>query len=214
MDVPHTLHFPLPITTNMNKTKTTYGVYNLIEWHALLRMGKATVRVNFTGGSITTQGVTPATFTTEDPIVQFAIEKSPEFKSGKIKVVNRVKLGGDVKIERNPPKLRFTGEDAKKTTEVKTEGGEECTESEVNDRKLLGDECCVKDASEEDCAGTPEDLPELVPADTGVIEKEFDNNDDARDYLEQNFGFIRSKLRNRADIVAAGKVHGIIISFS
>ena len=86
---------------NVNKSKTTYGVYNLIEWHALLHLGKGRVKVTFTGGSITTQGVTPATFTTEDPVVQFAIERSPEFKSGKIKVVRRVKLEGLIPIERN-----------------------------------------------------------------------------------------------------------------
>ena len=90
---------------NTKKTKTTYGVYNLIEWHARLRMGKATVKVAFTGGSITTQGVTPATFTTENPVIQFAIENSPEFHNGKIKVVRRVKLNGVVEIECNVPKV-------------------------------------------------------------------------------------------------------------
>ena len=84
------------------KTKTTYGVYNLVEWHARLRMGRATVKVAFVGGAITTQGVTPATFITEDPVVQFAIENSPEFKSGKIKIIRRAKLDGTVEIGSNP----------------------------------------------------------------------------------------------------------------
>ena len=43
---------------------------------------------------------------------------------------------------------------------------------------------------------------------------EFDNNDDAKDFLESKFGYVRAKLRNRADIVAAGEANGIAISFS
>ncbi|MCX4279262.1 hypothetical protein, partial [Muribaculum sp.] len=51
---------------------------------------------------------------------------------------------------------------------------------------------------------------EAAPANTQV---EFSCNDDAKDYLEQTFGFVRSKLRNREDIVAAGKARGVDIIF-
>lgn len=74
-------------------------------------MGKAIVRVPFTGGSITAQGVIPASYTTEDPIVQFAIERSPEFKGGKIKVIRRVKLKEVIEIERNAPKPEEVSEE-------------------------------------------------------------------------------------------------------
>ena len=46
-----------------------------------------------------------------------------------------------------------------------------------------------------------------------TIQVEFSCNDDAKDYLEQTFGFVRSKLHNREDIVAAGKTHGVDIIF-
>lgn len=42
---------------------------------------------------------------------------------------------------------------------------------------------------------------------------EFTCNDDAKDYLEENFGVARSKLRTRADIVSAGKENGVDIHF-
>ena len=61
----------------MKKRKVTYGVYHLVEWIAVLSLGKAKVKVQFTGGATTTQGVTPATYTTADPEVQFAIERTP-----------------------------------------------------------------------------------------------------------------------------------------
>lgn len=43
---------------------------------------------------------------------------------------------------------------------------------------------------------------------------EFDTNDEAKDYLEQQFGVSRSKLRTRADIMACGEGYGVKISFS
>lgn len=173
---------------NTKKTKTTYGVYNLIEWHARLRMGKATVKVAFTGGSITTQGVTPATFTTENPVIQFAIENSPEFHNGKIKVVRCVKLNGVVEIECNVPKVALP----------------------IPAPAPISTDSVVAPVKEDENATEAQADNETAPANTQV---EFSCNDDAKDYLEQTFGFVRSKLRNREDIVAAGKTRGVDIIF-
>ena len=180
---------------NTKKTKTTYGVYNLIEWHARLRMGKATVKVAFTGGSITTQGVTPATFTTENPVIQFAIENSPEFHNGKIKVVRCVKLNGVVEIECNVPKVALP---IPAPAPISTESVDAPVKEDENATEAQAD----NEAEAED--------NETAPANTQV---EFSCNDDAKDYLEQTFGFVRSKLRNREDIVAAGKARGVDIIF-
>lgn len=181
---------------NTKKTKTTYGVYNLIEWHARLRIGKATVKVAFTGGSITTQGVTPATFTTENPVIQFAIENSPEFHNGKIKVVRRVKLNGVVEIECNVPKVALP---IPAPAPISTESVDAPVKEDENATEAQAD----NEAETEDNA-------EAVPVTTQV---EFSCNDDAKDYLEQTFGFVRSKLRNREDIVAAGKARDVDIIF-
>ena len=186
----------------MKKTKTTYGVYNLIEWHALLRLGKATVKVHFSGGSITTQGVTPATFTTEDPVIQFAIERSPEFRNGKIKVVRKATLNEVVEIECNVPKAINSvpsPNPAPNPAPIPTEA----TTAPVVESETAPD-------TQADNEAEAEDKGETAPATTQV---EFSCNDDAKDYLEQTFGFVRSKLRNRDDIVAAGKAHGVDIIF-
>lgn len=178
------------------KTKTTYGVYNLIEWHALLRMGKATVKVHFTGGSITTQGVTPATFTTENPVIQFAIEKSPEFACGKIKIVRSVQLKESVEIESNiaDASMSSAAADGGEQTDAADEHGD--SPSQLQD--------------EAECESNPESNPETTPA---VTQVEFSCNDDAKDYLEQTFGCVRSKLHNREDIVNAGKSCNVEIIF-
>lgn len=181
------------------KTKTTYGVYNLVEWHAILHMGKATIKVPFTGGSITTQGVTPATFTTEKPVIQFAIERSPEFIGGKIKIVRRTNLKDVIEIECNAPKITIDAPDCGSTSI-----SSESTAATVEE--IDGTSGIVVDNEAE--------VDENAKAEPAMMTQvEFSCNDDAKDYLEETFGFVRSKLRNRDDIVAAGKAHGVDIIF-
>lgn len=64
--------------------KKTYGVSGMMEWHALIPAGRATVRVPFTGGTVTGYGVSPATFSTENKDVMRLIEDSHYYKSGRI----------------------------------------------------------------------------------------------------------------------------------
>lgn len=187
---------------NIKKTKTTYGVYNLIEWHALLRLGKASVKVHFSGGSITTQGVTPATFTTADPVIQFAIERSPEFRNGKIKVVRRAPLNEVVEIECNFPKAINSDPSTNPAPNPVPIPIETQTAPEVK-IEAAPDPEADNEAEGEDNAKTAPPLTQV----------EFSCNDDAKDYLEQNFGYVRSKLRNRDDMIAAGKAHNIEIIF-
>ena len=64
----------------MKKYKKTYAILHLAEKRTTFHLGKTKVHVSFTGGQVTKKGVTPATFTTDDPIVQLAIEKSKDFE--------------------------------------------------------------------------------------------------------------------------------------
>lgn len=172
----------------MKKKKVTYGVYNLVEWYAILRMGKATVKVPFTGGAITTQGVTPATFTTSDPIVQIAIERSPDFARGKIKIVRSNPLGGEVEIERNKSQNDVMGGD----------GDQNAPKTHAPDSPVIGPHNDESDSPAE--AKHEEDSP--------MTRMEFTCNDDAKDYLEQEFGFIRSKLHNREGDCSGRQIEG------
>ena len=60
----------------------TYGINGLTEWHGDVKAGTISVRVSFTGGTASPSGAQPAYFVTKDPITQFVIENSKEFKSG------------------------------------------------------------------------------------------------------------------------------------
>lgn len=64
-----------------------YGVFGLTEWQVLIPAGRAKVRIRFTGGSLSSYGVVPATFTTSNPYISNLIQGSKEFKSSRIKLL-------------------------------------------------------------------------------------------------------------------------------
>lgn len=70
-------------------TRKTYAVYGLTEWQALIPAGRAIVRVNFTGGMMSSLGVVPATFSTNNESVQRLIENSDYYKQKRIVNYNR-----------------------------------------------------------------------------------------------------------------------------
>lgn len=205
----------------MNKRKKTYGVYNIIEWHAQLQVGKALLKVAFTGGSITTNGVTPATYTTDDPVIQLAIERSREFKSGKIKTVRNTETKEEIVIERNPEKTKSIKSEIIREAHAEIAEPEEAAPMSVTEDPVAIDE---PDETDDVIAEEAEEMPaeEIVEEETtnnskgedsGLTEVEFSCNDDAKDYLEETFKVVRSRLRNREDIKAAGRANGVEIIF-
>ena len=67
------------------KKKITYEIHGQIERNSYFRIGKALVRIEFTGGSINSTGISPAQYTTVNPLFQNAIENSEAFRNGEIK---------------------------------------------------------------------------------------------------------------------------------
>lgn len=182
----------------MKKKRITYGVSGMMEYQAVIKVGKNNMKVLFTEGSVSAMGVNPASFTTENFMVQHAIENSTDFKRGRIKVVSTIELKEELRIERNSVKPA-ADVPSHNAAPIPAEG----TDAPVKEGENAPDTQTDNEAEEEDNG-------EIAPATTQV---EFSCNDDAKDYLEQTFGFVRSKLRNRDDIVAAGKAHGVDIIF-
>jgi len=75
----------------------------MMEYQTIIRFGKNTLKVTFTGGSMNAIGVTPATFTTNNFLIQQAIENSSEFTRGRICIVKVVELDEELRIERAKP---------------------------------------------------------------------------------------------------------------
>lgn len=67
------------------KKLVTYEIHGQIERNSYFRIGKALVRIEFTGGAINSTGVYPAQYTTDNPLFQRAIENSDAFRNGEIR---------------------------------------------------------------------------------------------------------------------------------
>ena len=67
------------------KKRITYEIHGQIERNSYFRIGKALVRIEFTGGAINSTGVYPAQYVTDNPLFQKAIENSDAFRNGEIK---------------------------------------------------------------------------------------------------------------------------------
>lgn len=221
----------------MKKQKITYGVIGINEWHTNIPLGKASVRVSFTGGATTLNGVIPAAYTTDNPIVQMAIERSQAFLSGKIKKIRSYATDEDIQIEVNPPK---PSQDATQsipaestTTTIPTSGSTE-SDLAVGTRYIASAGATPEQEEEQPdpesesghvdvvpCPGfsSAPDLPESsqnqecdaneISAPTSEEEIEVSCLADARAVLSERFDYPESKIRTTTQIVAAGKAHNI-----
>ena len=88
--------------------KITYGAPRLVDWVAQIKAGAATVRVHFTGGALTSYGVTPAEYTTTNPFIQKVIEQSSYFKEGRITLLRRTAISDVAKPTKPKPKVPAT----------------------------------------------------------------------------------------------------------
>lgn len=80
------------------KVLKVYAVKSLMEWHCEIMSGGVKFHFGFTDGMTSSQGVTPARYSTTNPIYQSVIERSSYFKTGKIVLEKRIVLEGDNSI--------------------------------------------------------------------------------------------------------------------
>ena len=64
------------------KQRIVYEIRGQIERNCFFRIGKSLVRVEFTGGSVNSAGISPAQYITDNPLYQHAIENSADFRNG------------------------------------------------------------------------------------------------------------------------------------
>lgn len=147
----------------MANTIKTYGVDGLMEWHARIPVGNGAMHVDFTDGAITGYGVTPAEFTTKNPVVQAIIEKSDYFRQGKIFLLREVKDSTDVS----------------KAEQVSSESEDALGDADATDKIVVSVSC----------------------------------NDEAKDYLVEHFGVLKSDMRTRAQINTAAAKHGVVFDW-
>lgn len=205
----------------------------MMEYQSIIKIGRATLKVLFTDGSITAIGQNPAKYTTSDFLVQHAIENSSEFKRGRITVVDTIELDEEVRIERNPAKpttlhapspaeakpVAATAAKVEEPQDIADEPTEEtnAVDADEVESAMLNTPAPEVDIEpiEDEVPSTEEDAAELSENDNedGLTEVEFSTNQEAKDYLTKTFGVKSGTMKNRADIVAIGEANGVKIIF-
>ena len=217
----------------MKKKRITYGVHGMMEYQSIIKIGRATLKVLFTDGSMTAIGQNPAKYTTSDFLVQHAIENSSEFKRGRITVVDTIELDEEVHIERNPAKpstqqapspaeakpVAATAAKVEEQQDIADEPTEETNAVDADEAESASADTPATEVDiepiEDEVPSTEEDAAELSESDNeeGLTEVEFSTNQEAKDYLTKTFGVKSGTMKNRADIVAIGEANGVKIIF-
>jgi hypothetical protein len=167
-----------------------------MEYVAIIKMGKTTLRVPFTGGTITAYGVNPATFSTSNPIFQRAIETSEAYKAGRIVKLTEVALSGTnaIKLEHNPEKQA-------EAESAKPEASEPEAQTEVATEEGGNEEQAPEEQAED---SEPEAVAE-VQSDAELTKVTVTCLEDAALYLKENFGVTNRQVRSKkaAETIAA-----------
>lgn len=197
-----------------------------MEWIALIECGKATVKVHFSGGSLTGYGVTPAEFTTQNPMTQAIIENSKDFKSGKIFLLREIEgtgkfkefvrgqhanegnhLGGQAATASAIAGTALDADGTSKTPAAASADDEEPMSDPINNEET--EPADNEESTDDTEAETVEDSEATVTADGKAI-IDVTDLDDARDYLCENFGIARSNLRSNVSVPRAAEEHNIV----
>jgi hypothetical protein len=182
----------------------TYGVPDLTEWHGKVKAGSLEVSVSFTGGTASPSGAQPAYFMTKDPIVQFVIENSKEFKNGFIILVMSQEIAGEHRRMAIPKPAPAANQPVKEETitPVAPAPSQEPAPAEDN----TPDE----NAQEEETGEPAQD-----DAEDGAIRVA--DKSEAIEYLKEHFadkGYTATKLRTQGAFDAACKECGVEFVFT
>lgn len=180
----------------------TYGIKGLSEWHGAVKAGSISVNVSFTGGTVSPSGAQPAYFVTKDPVTQFVIENSKEFKDGFIHLEMSVAKPGEHPRMAMPKATGavvddHAGNESKQPTEPT--GDEEPLSPTV---------------SPTETATKQQEGPMETATDQKVVVAD---KSEAVEWLKEHYpeeGYTAVKLRTMAAVNEAGKKHGVVFEIA
>ena len=176
-------------------TIKTYSIHGLSEWYGDVKAGTLSVKVAFTGGTASPSVAVPAYFMTKDPVVQFVIEHSKEFKSGFIRLNMQQTIAGD------HPRMATHKPDP--ATDVAGSGKPESNEPEE------GPAVSEENANEGNTA-------EEVAAPDGKRTVKVADKAEAIEWLKENYpdkGYTAVKLRSTAAFETACQECNVVFEF-
>lgn len=199
----------------------TYGVRGLMEWVCNIPVGKSHMRIEFTGGILTSYGNTPAKYVTKDLLQQTIIEHSEFFKKKRIVLLSVVDTDEDEdKLSKSSeaPKSAESTEAPKPASEAKSAPSNAvAASSDDNVSEADTAEAAPEEATDEDDSDTSVDDGTLNgDTDTdgertpdGKLIVKVTSLDDAKSYLNEKCGIAVRELRSRAKIVEAAESNGV-----
>lgn len=173
----------------------TYGVRNLMEWVCNIPVGKGHMRIEFTGGVLTSYGNSPAKFVTSDLLQQTIIEHSDFFKKKRIILLSVVESDED---EDKAPQKPSPSENGNKGDD---EGDGDSTGAAPDTAEPTG-EANTATAQEEGGKDGERTADGRLIVEVGSL-------DDAKAYLNEKFGIAVRNLRSKASILEAASENGI-----
>lgn len=200
---------------SMKRYKKTYAIFHLTEKHTFFYLGKTKVNVSFTGGIVTKKGVTPATFTTDDPIVQLAIEQSEDFKKGNIKIRSKYLMDGEVNIGHNPEISRDIPQEGNEagTSPERLQEIMEGTDSEMEGTDSSPEQLQkIIEETDSEMEETEEEIEEMEE-EKGLEVIEVSCKDVAKQYLQEHYGENPAPLRTRDAVQECAAKYGITFNF-
>lgn len=182
----------------------TYGVRGLMEWVCNIPVGKSHMRIEFTGGVLTSYGNTPAKYVTKDLLQQTIIEHSEFFKKKRIVLLSVIDTDED---EDRLPKSSEAPKSAESTEAPKP--ASEAKSAPSNTVAASSDDN-VSEADtdgEADTYGEADTDGERTP--DGKLIVKVTSLDDAKSYLNEKCGIAVRELRSREKIVKAAESNGV-----
>lgn len=190
----------------------TYGVRGLMEWVCNIPVGKSHMRIEFTGGVLTSYGNTPAKFVTKDLLQQTIIEHSDFYKKKRIVLLSVVETNEDedrmpkAPAPPVPPTEPTSGNGEGEKGGASDAGNADTGDDEGDGGNADGDEN-PKEGDE-----NPKDADEANEGERtseGKLIVKVSSLDDAKTYLNDKCGIAVRELRSKAKILDAADANGI-----
>lgn len=102
----------------------TYGVFGKIEFVMSVQIGNQSVTVDFSGGGMSSRGVIPASYVTNNPLVQRALHLTAEYRAGIVKLIKSIPEKVDL-LEAERQKAEEEGEKKLQDASLETDEGED-----------------------------------------------------------------------------------------
>ncbi len=188
----------------------TYGVPELTEWQGKLKAGSIEVNVLFTGGTASPSGAQPAYFVTKDPITQFVIENSKEFKDGFIILLMQTEIPGEHPRMAIPKPQEVVQEQTKPVTEQTP--APMAVDANDNEGNNTQEEEASEEADNADDEGAGDDAPE---GDHPLV-VQVSSKTDAIEWLKEHYpekGYTSTKLRTKQAFDAACAENNVVFEF-